>query len=128
VEIFYCVLVEGARSKTGVAAALAHLLRDPRARCRTEKSQFASDSMKTLGTHASRARCSTASTTGAGIRSAACGLHCRSRSESAGTVHLFRRRLLNYDDWRIAEGRSPRSFSTIKSSTPTLKPNAIISA
>jgi type IV secretion system protein VirB4 len=29
VEIFYCVLVEGARSNTGVGAALARLFRDP---------------------------------------------------------------------------------------------------
>jgi len=29
VEIFYCVVLEGARSKTGVGAALARLLRDP---------------------------------------------------------------------------------------------------
>jgi type IV secretory pathway VirB4 component len=29
VEIFYCILLEGARSKTGVGTALARLLRDP---------------------------------------------------------------------------------------------------
>src|SRR6202035_5646616 len=29
IEIFYCVLLEGARSKTGVGAALARLFRDP---------------------------------------------------------------------------------------------------
>ena len=29
IEIFYCILLEGARSKTGVGTALARLLRDP---------------------------------------------------------------------------------------------------
>lgn len=29
IEIFYCTMLEGARSKTGVGTALAHLLRDP---------------------------------------------------------------------------------------------------
>jgi type IV secretory pathway TrbD component len=29
IEIFYCILLEGARSKTGVGAAIARILRDP---------------------------------------------------------------------------------------------------
>src|ERR1700691_2017088 len=29
IEIFYCIVLEGARSKTGIIAALARLLRDP---------------------------------------------------------------------------------------------------
>src|SRR5581483_1628976 len=29
IEIFYCILLEGARSKTGIGAALARSLRDP---------------------------------------------------------------------------------------------------
>jgi len=39
----------------------------------------------------------------------------------------FFRRLLNYDDWRVAGSPQSTSFSTIRSSTPTSKPNAIIS-
>ena len=29
IEIFYCIVLEGARSKTGIGAALVRLLRDP---------------------------------------------------------------------------------------------------
>src|ERR1700692_418731 len=48
VEIFYCVVLEGARSKTGVGAALARLLRDPAGAMDELKTQFAGSSMKTL--------------------------------------------------------------------------------
>src|ERR1700683_4464536 len=48
VEIFYCILLEGARSKTGVSTALARLLRDPEGAIAELKSQFTNDSMKTL--------------------------------------------------------------------------------
>src|ERR1700737_500030 len=48
VEIFYCVLLEGTRSKTGVATALARLLRDPEGAIAELKSQFTNDSMKKL--------------------------------------------------------------------------------
>src|SRR6266481_2249309 len=48
VEIFYCVLLEGARSKTGVGAALVRLFRDPTGAVVELKSQFTNHSMKTL--------------------------------------------------------------------------------
>jgi len=48
VEIFYCILLEGARSKTGVAAALARFLRDPSGAVGELRAQFTNDSMKTL--------------------------------------------------------------------------------
>src|SRR4051795_6042725 len=48
VEIFYCTLLEGARSKTGVGTALARLLRDPEGAIAELKSQFTNDSIKTL--------------------------------------------------------------------------------
>jgi type IV secretory pathway VirB4 component len=48
VEIFYCILLEGARSKTGVGTALARLLRDPEGAIAELKSQLTNDSMKTL--------------------------------------------------------------------------------
>src|SRR5438445_10012531 len=48
VEIFYCVLLEGARSKTGVGTALARLIRDPKGAITELKSQFTNASMKTL--------------------------------------------------------------------------------
>src|ERR1700686_776703 len=48
VEIFYCIVLEGARSKTGVGAALARLFRDPAGAIDELKTQFTSSSMKTL--------------------------------------------------------------------------------
>jgi type IV secretion system protein VirB4 len=48
VEIFYCIVLEGARSKTGVGAALARLFRDPAGAMDELKTQFAGSSMKTL--------------------------------------------------------------------------------
>src|ERR1700693_1943358 len=48
VEIFYCVLLEGTRSKTGVGTALARLLKDPEGAIAELKSQFTNDSMKAL--------------------------------------------------------------------------------
>jgi type IV secretion system protein VirB4 len=48
IEIFYCILLEGARSKTGVSAALAPFFRDPGGAVAELKAQFTSDNMKTL--------------------------------------------------------------------------------
>ncbi len=48
VEIFYCILLEGARSKTGIGAAFAGLFRDPAGTVNELKTQFSSDAMKTL--------------------------------------------------------------------------------
>ncbi len=48
IEIFYCILLEGPRSKTGVGAALARLFHDPSGGVGELKAQFTNDSMKTL--------------------------------------------------------------------------------
>jgi type IV secretion system protein VirB4 len=48
VEIYYCVVLEGVRSKTGVGAALARLLRDPAGAVDELKTQFTNSSMKKL--------------------------------------------------------------------------------
>ena len=48
IEIFYCIVLEGARSKTGIGAALARLFRDPAGAIDELKTQFTSSSMKTL--------------------------------------------------------------------------------
>src|SRR6204780_4698837 len=48
VEIFYCILLEGARSKTGVSAAFSRLFSDPAGALSELKAQFTNDNMKTL--------------------------------------------------------------------------------
>ena len=101
VEIFYCVVLEGARSKTGVGPALARLFSDPAGAVDELKTQFAGTSMKKL----LRTQ----------IESDVARLEQRIQAFSRQLVDFvgievlnqqgqfsFLRRLLNYDDWRIA--------------------------
>ena len=101
IEIFYCILLEGPRSKTGVGAALARLFHDPAGGVDELKAQFTNDHMKTL-LHAQ-------------IEQAVRRLDqqvlafCRQLADLMQTEVLnqqkqftFFRRLLNYDGWRIA--------------------------
>jgi len=48
VEVFYAVVIEGTRSKTGVAAALKQLPTDPAAGFRELRAQFSNDKLKVL--------------------------------------------------------------------------------
>ncbi|WP_158791421.1 VirB4 family type IV secretion system protein [Granulicella sp. L60] len=48
VEIFYAIVLEGPRSKSGVGAAFAQLFRDPAGAVGELKTQFTNDSMKVL--------------------------------------------------------------------------------
>jgi len=101
VEIFYCILLEGARSKRGVAAALTRFLRDPSGAVGELKAQFTNDCMKTLlRAHvdhdvAQLCQC---------VRAFARQLSDFMRIEVLNQQGQFRffRRLLNYDDWRVA--------------------------
>jgi type IV secretion system protein VirB4 len=101
IEIFYCIVLEGARSKTGVGTALARLFHDPAGAIGELRAQLTNNSMKTL------------------LRSQIG--HDLARLEQRVQVFVrqladfmpmevldqqgqftFFRRLLNYDDWRIA--------------------------
>jgi hypothetical protein len=48
IEIFYAIVLEGPRSKTGVGAALRQLVRDPAGAWGELKAQFTNDAMKTV--------------------------------------------------------------------------------
>jgi type IV secretory pathway VirB4 component len=48
IDIFYVIVLEGARSKTGIMPALLRLPRDPQGGIRELKAQFTSDNMKVL--------------------------------------------------------------------------------
>jgi len=100
VEIFYAVVIEGARSKTGITAALAQILFDPAAAMGELKAQFSNDKMKVLLREQ--------------IEADLLKLEQRTQSFSrqvADFVQIevlqqdqcfcFLRRLLNYDSWRI---------------------------
>jgi len=107
VEIFYCILLEGARSKTGVGAALGQPFRDPAGAIGELKAQFTNDNMKTLLRRQIE-------------RDVAC-LDQRVQAfarQLADFMEIeifdrqrqftFFRRLLNFDDWRV-KGR-PQSI------------------
>jgi type IV secretion system protein TrbE len=101
VEIFYCVVLEGARSKTGVGAALARLLRDPAGAMDELKTQFAGSSMKTLlrtQIEADVARLEQRVQAFARQLGDFVGIEVLNKQGQFS----FLRRLLNYDDWRIA--------------------------
>src|SRR5579863_5966945 len=101
IEIFYCILLEGARSKTGVGTALARLLRDPEGAIAELKSQFTNDSMKKLlRAHIEH----DLQRLDQHVQSFARQLMDFMQVEvlnRQGQFTLFRR-LLNYDDWRVA--------------------------
>src|ERR1700724_2973144 len=101
VEIFYCILLEGARSKTGVGTALARLLRDPDGAIAELQSQFTNDNMKTLlRTHIERDLQRLDQHVQAFARQLADFMQIEVLNQQ-GQFRFFRR-LLNYDDWRVA--------------------------
>ena len=101
IEIYYCILLEGSRSKTGVGMALKQLFRDPAGAMNELRNQFTSNSMKTL----LRSQVERDLTRlEQHVQSFARQLSDFVQIEilnSQGQFHFFRR-LLNYDDWRIA--------------------------
>jgi type IV secretion system protein VirB4 len=101
VEIFYAIVLEGPRSKTGVGAALAQLFRDPAGAIAELRTQFTSNSMKTL----LRSQIETAlSTLEQKVQAFSRQLADFMQIEVLDRQGQFRffRRLLNYDEWRIA--------------------------
>jgi type IV secretion system protein VirB4 len=101
VEIFYCILLEGSRSKTGVGAAFAQLFRDPAGAINELKTQFTNSRMKTL----LRAQIEhDLAQLEQRVQVFARQLGDFVQIEVLGQQGQFRffRRLLNYDGWRIA--------------------------
>ena len=101
VEVFYCILLEGTRSKTGAATALARLLRDPEGAIAELKSQFTNDNIKTLlRTHIERDRQRLDQHVRAFTRQLADFMQIEVLDQQE--QFTFFRRLLNYDDRLIA--------------------------
>ena len=100
VEIFYCILAEGARSKTGTGAALARLFRDPAGAVSELRAQFTNDSMKTLlRSHIERDVRRLDQRVQAFTRQLADFMQIEVLNRQG--QFTFFRRLLNFDDWRI---------------------------
>jgi type IV secretion system protein TrbE len=101
VEIFYCILLEGRRSKTGIAAAFARLFSDPAGAVAELKAQFSNDNMKRLlRSHIDRDARRLNQHVEAFVRQLADFVRIEV-VDRQGQFTFFRR-LLNYDDWRIA--------------------------
>ena len=101
VEIYYSIVLEGARSKTGLRAALARLFHDPAGAIGELKAQFTNNSMKTLlrsQVEADLARLE--QRVQAFARQLADFMQIELLNRQ-GQLRFFRR-LLNFDEWRIA--------------------------
>jgi type IV secretion/conjugal transfer VirB4 family ATPase len=101
IEIFYVIVLEGARSKTGIMPALLRIPRDPQGGIRELKAQFTSDNMKVLlrkqiDTDLVRIEQSVQNFT----RQLADLMPIEVQGQQA--QFRFFRRLLNFDEWRIA--------------------------
>ena len=101
VEIFYCIVLEGARSKTGLGAAMARLFHDPAGAIDELKAQFTNGSMKTLlRSQIEHDFARLEQRVQAFIRQLADFMQIEVLDQQ-GQLR-FLRRLLNFDDWRIA--------------------------
>jgi type IV secretion/conjugal transfer VirB4 family ATPase len=101
VEIFYCILLEGSRSKTGVGAAFSQLFRDPAGAIGELKAQFTNDNMKTLlRSQIERDVAQLDQRVQAFARQLADFMQIEVLNRQG--QFTFFRRLLNFDDWRVA--------------------------
>jgi type IV secretion system protein VirB4 len=101
VEIFYCVLFHGARSKSGISPAMRKTLSDPVGAVEELKAQFANGGMKTLLRAQVERDCALLEQrVRAFLRQLVDFLEIEILNHM-GQLRFFRR-LLNYDGWRIA--------------------------
>ena len=101
IEIFYVILIEGSRSKSGVGTGLVQLLRDPAGGVAELKSQFSNNAMKALlRSHIERDLSRLDQRAKTFMRQMADLMRIEVLDQQ-GQLRFFRR-LLNYDEWRIA--------------------------
>jgi type IV secretion system protein VirB4 len=101
IEIFYCILLEGARSKTGLGAALARFFHDPSGAIDELKTQFISSSMRTVLRAQIEADCANLEQRAQTFTRQLADLLEIEVLDQKGQFRFFRR-LLNFDDWRVA--------------------------
>jgi type IV secretion/conjugal transfer VirB4 family ATPase len=101
IEIFYAIVLEGQRSKTGIMAALKRMPTDPQGALREIKAQFTSDRMKVLLRRQIDADAVVLQNRVQNfVRQLADFMQIEALSQQ-GQFRFFRR-LLNFDDWCIA--------------------------
>jgi type IV secretion system protein VirB4 len=101
IEIHYCILIRGSRSKTGVSAALAQMLRDPAGGWNELKTQFSGRGMKRLLRSQIERDLARLSSQVQAFMKQLSDLAPMEVLDQDGQFQFFRR-LLNYDNWRIA--------------------------
>ena len=101
IEIYYCILVRGARSKTGVGAALAQTFRDPAGGLGELKAQFGGKGIKTLLRSQIERDLARLEQRVLAFTKQLSDLTLMEVLDQDGQFRFFRR-LLNYDGWRIA--------------------------
>jgi hypothetical protein len=101
VEIFYAIVLEGPRSKSGVGAAFAQLFRDPAGAIGELRTQFTNNSMKMLLRSQIEGELARLNQK---VQAFARQLSDFMQIEVLDQQGQFRffRRLLNYEEWRIA--------------------------
>jgi type IV secretion system protein VirB4 len=101
IEIYYCILLEGARSKTGVGAALRRLFQDPAGGLNELRAQFSNRGIKVLlRTQIERDLNHLEQRVQAFVGQLADFVRIEPLDHKG--QFRFLRRLVNYDDWRIA--------------------------
>ena len=109
VEIFYCVLLQGAQSKTRIGSALGRLVNDPAGGFGELKAQFSNGGMKTLlRTQIEHDVALLEQRVRAFIHQLSDFMRIDILNQN-GQFRFFRR-LLNYDDWRIAGAPKSTQF------------------
>ena len=101
IEIFYCVLIEGQRSTSGIVAAFRQLFRDPSGALNALKTQFTNSKMKTLLRSQIEHDVARLEQKVQAFARQLCDFVRIDVLDQQGQFHFFRR-LLNYDEWRIA--------------------------
>jgi hypothetical protein len=109
IDIYYCVLLRSAQAKTGIGPALSRLSENPVGVFREVKAQFSSGGMKTLlRTQIESDRALLEQRVDAFVRQLS-DLAPIEVLNDRGQLRFFRR-LLNYDDWRIAGNPKSTQF------------------
>ena len=101
IEIFYVVLMEGSRSKTGIIAALKRFPRDPDGAMRELKAQFSSNGTKVLLRTQIMADLQTLRTCVENFTRHLADF-MQTEVQDQPEQFTFFRRLLNFDEWRVA--------------------------
>ena len=109
VEIFYAIVLEGARSKTGVGAALGRIVHDPAGAISELRAQFTNNSMKTLlRSQIEQDLARLEQRVNAFVQHLGDFVHVQVLNQQG--QFTFFRRLLNYDDYRIAGNPQSTQF------------------